>query len=138
MIEFTVADLPYKYFDNEIERVKNWLRDSIVEEEFNVNEICIINCSDEYLLEVNKKYLSHDFYTDVITFDYVVDKELSGDIFISQERIEDNAIKFDTTPEHEFLRVIIHGVLHLCGYDDHKEEDKKLIRSKEDYYLRKF
>lgn len=100
-----------------------------------LGEINIIFCTDDYLLEINKQYLDHDYYTDIITFDYVEGKRVSGDLFISVDRVKDNAVKFTTEFKKELVRVIFHGVLHLCGYKDKKEDDKKLMGEKENFYL---
>jgi rRNA maturation RNase YbeY len=93
---------------------------------------------DEYLLEVNKQYLNHDYFTDVITFDYSDFPDVSGDVRISLDRVKDNALSMDLTYELEFYRVVFHGVLHLCGYKDKKKEDVLLMREKEDFYIQRF
>ena len=100
-----------------------------------IGDINVIFCSDNYILDVNMKYLQHDYFTDIITFDYCEGKVLSGDLFISVDSVRENSIEFGTDFEEELHRVIVHGVLHLIGYDDHTEEDKKLMRQKENYYL---
>ena len=100
-----------------------------------VGDLSIIFCSDDYLLNINKQYLDHDYYTDIITFNYVENKTISGDLFISVERITENAANYDTDMEKELLRVIFHGILHLIGYNDKTEEEKKLMKEKEDFYL---
>jgi len=97
--------------------------------------ITLIFCDDEKILEVNKEFLSHDYYTDIITFDYSLNQSISGDLFISTERVKDNAALFKKTFENELMRVVFHGVLHLCGYNDKTEEEISLMRSKEEYYL---
>lgn len=101
-------------------------------------DISYIFCSDDYLLEINKQYLNHDYYTDVITFDYCEDGVISGDIFISVDTIKSNAQEYSVTFEKELQRVMIHGVLHLVGYKDKQEDDQKVMRSKEDEYLKLF
>lgn len=100
-----------------------------------LGDISIIFCSDNYILDVNIKYLHHDYFTDIITFDYCEGNVLSGDLFISIDSVRENAVEYGTEFEDELNRVIVHGVLHLIGYDDHTEEDQKEMRSKEDYYL---
>ena len=100
-----------------------------------VGDLSIIFCSDDYLLNINKQYLDHDYYTDIITFNYVENKTISGDLFISVERITENAANYDTDMEKELFRVIFHGILHLIGYNDKTEEEKKLMKEKEDFYL---
>lgn len=99
-------------------------------------DISVVFCSDDYLLEMNKQYLDHDYYTDIITFDYVENNVISGDLFISIDRIAENAEKFNTTLLKELYRVVFHGVLHLVGYKDKTENEAKLMREKENYYLR--
>ena len=111
---------------------------SLIENELKIpGDISAIFCTDEYLLEMNKEYLDHDYYTDIITFDYTEGEVISGDLFISIERIADNAEKFNTTLLKELYRVVFHGVLHLAGYKDKSEEEASKMREKEDYYLRK-
>lgn len=99
-------------------------------------DISVIFCSDEYLLEMNKEYLEHDYYTDIITFDYVERECISGDLFISLNRVVENAEKFDSMLLKELYRVVFHGILHLVGYNDKTNEEKREMREKEDYYLK--
>ena len=98
-------------------------------------ELSFVFCSDEYLLKMNIDYLKHDFYTDVITFDYSEGDIISGDVFISIERIKENSEKYNVSFENELQRVMIHGVLHLVGYKDKTEEELKQMREKESQYL---
>lgn len=119
---------------NEKKTIK-WIKDSIKNETKNVGEISYIFCSDEYLHQMNLKYLNHDTFTDIITFDYTEENIISGDIFISIDRVKENATKFKTTFEGELSRVIIHGVLHLMGYKDKSAQEKEQMRSKENFYL---
>ena len=100
-----------------------------------IGNISIIFCSDNYVLDINQKYLQHDYFTDIITFDYCEGDRLSGDLFISVDSVRENSVEFGTEFKDELNRVIIHGLLHLVGYDDHTEKDIKLMRSKENYYL---
>lgn len=116
----------------------SWIENLILEEGKKLGEITYVFCDDSYLLKVNQDYLQHDYYTDIITFDYVKGKTISGDIFVSLQRISDNASTLSNSFEKELQRVIAHGVLHLCGYKDKTEEEEKLMRSKEDYYLSKY
>ncbi len=102
----------------------------------NPNDINFIYCSDEYLLELNKSSLNHDYYTDIITFDYCEGKEVSGDLFISIDRVRENANEMNLTFEDELHRVMIHGVLHLCGYKDKTKKDAETMREKENFYLK--
>ena len=100
-----------------------------------LGEINYIFCSDEYLLNINKQYLKHDYYTDVISFDYSEDDIISGDIFISVDTVKDNAKEYDVEFEKELARVMVHGVLHFIGYKDKTDEDAKQMRQKENQYL---
>ena len=115
-----------------------WIADAISNEGFSFSEINYIFCNDAYLLDINKQFLNHDTYTDIISFDYSVGKILQGDIYISTERVAENAKIFNVSFKDELLRVLIHGVLHYCGYKDKTESDKTLMRSKEDLYISKF
>ncbi len=100
-----------------------------------LGDISIILCSDKYLLNMNIEYLQHNYYTDIITFNYVVGNKISGDLFISIERVKENSIEFNTSWIKELYRVIFHGVLHLIGYNDKTADEKKVMREKEDLYL---
>ena len=115
--------------------LKNWIKSVILSEEKKIGNINYVFCSDEYLLEVNKQYLDHDYYTDIITFDYVEANVISGDIFVSVDRVKDNASQFGVSFDVELRRILVHGVLHLIGFPDKKPEEKKLMTSKEDQYL---
>ncbi len=115
--------------------MRGWLNRLIKEEQRILGTINIIFTSDAYLLEMNQQYLNHDYYTDVITFDYSEKDVVSGDVFMSIDTIEHNAKTMKKRKIEEVWRVSAHGVLHLCGYKDKKLEDKALMRSKEDYYL---
>lgn len=119
------------------ENLKIWIEKIIISEEKKIGEINYIFCDDEYLLQVNKEYLQHDYYTDIITFDYVKGKTISGDIFVSLPRIFDNAETLSKDFDSEFFRVLAHGILHLCGYKDKTDEEISEMRNKEDYYLNK-
>ena len=119
------------------ESITKWLKDAISTEDKGLGEINYIFCDDQYLLKKNQEYLQHDTFTDIITFDYTEENRLSADIFISIERVKENAITFAVPFETELRRVIIHGVLHLIGYKDKSEEDSKTMRSKENFYLSK-
>ena len=123
---------------NEFQFNKN-IKDTIIEMcNNNRKEVGILNvifCSDEYILEMNKQYLKHDYFTDIITFNYNEDNQINGDIFISKDTVSYNANKFNVSFQNELNRVIIHGVLHLIGYNDKTEDEKTEMRSKENYYL---
>ena len=112
-----------------------WLRLVAESEIRRIGDIAVIFCSDNYILDVNIRYLGHDYFTDIITFDYCEGNVLSGDLFISVDSVRENSLEYGTEFEDELNRVIVHGVLHLVGYDDHTEEDVKEMRSKENYYL---
>jgi rRNA maturation RNase YbeY len=112
-----------------------WIRSVIKKEGFSVSEINFIFCSDERLGEINLQYLNHKTLTDIITFDYSVDKVLQGDIFISIPRVKENAVKFNVDFDTELHRVIIHGVLHLLGLKDKSKSQKSIMREREDACL---
>ena len=120
------------------EKLKKWIIDSVRKEGKTASEINFIFCNDRYLRKMNKEYLQHDYNTDVITFDNSESKDkISGDIFISIERIKVNAKEYSSSFSDELIRVMIHGVLHLCGYDDANEKLKAKMRGMENYYLGK-
>ena len=115
--------------------ISEWLKHAIRLEKKALGEINYIFCDDEYLLKKNQDFLNHDTLTDIITFDYSEENKLSADIFISLERVKENALIFAVPFEKELKRVIIHGILHLIGYKDKSEEETKTMRSKENFYL---
>jgi rRNA maturation RNase YbeY len=117
------------------EQIAKWITDTISSEEYKIEEINYVFCDDAYLHKLNVEFLNHDTLTDIISFDYSIGKILQGDIFISVERVKDNAKDFEATFEEELHRVIIHGILHYCGYKDKTEEDAKVMREKENHYL---
>lgn len=119
------------------QKIRQWILATTQNEGYKrVGELSFVFCSDEYLLEMNKQYLDHDTFTDIVTFDSSEDDSvIAGDIFISIDRIRENAVKFGVTEKDELHRVIIHGVLHLCGYHDKEKEDKLQMTAKEDAYL---
>ncbi|HPF98120.1 MAG TPA: rRNA maturation RNase YbeY [Mangrovimonas sp.] len=112
-----------------------WISKTIEAESCSQGEINYIFCDDEYLHKLNVEFLNHDTLTDIISFDYSIGKIVHGDIFISVERVADNAQDFKVTFEEELARVIIHGILHLCGYKDKTDEDAQIMRLKENHYL---
>jgi probable rRNA maturation factor len=119
-------------------KIKHWITDTIISEGYKLSELNFILCSDEYLLRINQDYLQHDDYTDVITFDNSEElKMIVGDIFISIDRIKENATNFNAPVLTELCRVIIHGTLHLLGYKDKNKKDKLQMTEKEDYYLKR-
>ncbi|WP_026754350.1 rRNA maturation RNase YbeY [Sediminibacter sp. Hel_I_10] len=115
----------------------DWISQALEDEEKSEGEINYIFCDDEYLYEMNVKYLNHDTYTDVISFDYSIGNEIHGDIYISIDRVVENAKEFNSEFINELQRVMIHGILHFCGYKDKSEDEAKLMRHKEDFYLAK-
>lgn len=114
---------------------KKWLKQLAESEKKVLGDLNYIFCTDEYLLTLNQKYLSHDTYTDIITFDYSEQPIIAGDIFISIDRLKENAVQFEVQFEDEVLRVMAHGVLHLCGYKDKEEIHKKEMTAKENKYI---
>ena len=135
-INFYFEDVEELQLD--LPRTISWIKETVSKEQKQTGEISFIFCGDEYLLDINKQYLDHDYYTDIITFDYVEDSVLSGDIFISIDRVKENASEFRVSFDDELNRIMIHGVLHLAGYKDKAKDDKELMTSKEDYYLKEF
>ena len=122
-------ELKGKLFNNK------WLKFVAESEIKRIGDISIIFCSDNYILDINMKYLQHDYFTDIITFDYCEGQMLSGDLFISIDSVKENSALYGTELEDELNRVMVHGLLHLIGFDDHTDEDQKIMRQKEDYYL---
>ncbi|MGB1296517.1 MAG: rRNA maturation RNase YbeY [Flavobacteriales bacterium] len=118
------------------QEITSWLVALIEEEKCVLKELTYIFCDDEYLLKINQEHLNHDYYTDIITFDYDTE-ELHSDLFISVDRVKDNAEQLNEPFKRELFRVIAHGVLHLCGYKDKTESEIAEMRGKEDYYLSK-
>ena len=122
---------------NNEEELTRWISGVIVSEGCTEDEINYVFCDDEYLHKLNVEFLNHDTLTDIISFDYSMGKTLQGDIFISIERVQDNAKDFKVEFTEELQRVLVHGILHYCGYKDKTEEEAKLMRSKENFYLAK-
>lgn len=135
-ILFHSSDVSFNLKDKN--RFRKWIVDEIKISSFKTGQINIIFCSDLYLLEINRKYLNHDFYTDVITFNYNYKRSIAGDIYISIERVKENAVNFNVEFITELKRVIIHGVLHLLGHEDNLPELKTLIHEKENEALKRF
>ena len=131
------------YSENDFEledtsRFESWIKAVITSEGKKTGEISFIFCDDEYLLEINKQYLDHDTYTDIISFDNTVGSILNGDIFISTERVRENALEYGVPFKEELQRVIIHGVLHLCGYKDKTREETQEMRRLEEEKMKMF
>ncbi len=134
MIQFFFEDV-----ENTIQlNYTNWLEDLILTEGKKLGDINYILCDDEYLLKINQDFLQHDYYTDIITFDKVKGKTINADIFVSLQRVIDNAEQIGKSNDEELRRVLSHGLLHLVGYKDKSEAEQTEMRSKEDFYLALF
>ena len=135
MVRYFIQDTDFLFKRRAVRNA--WLKAVAVEENCRLGEISVIFCSDAYLLDMNKKYLGHDYFTDIITFDYSEGELLSGDLFISVDTVRSNAAFYSAKFDDELDRVIVHGLLHLIGYDDHSEEEFAAMKEKENYYLSK-
>lgn len=133
MITFVEEDVKSKLKDRRL--IKEWIKQVADSYGFTLGNLCYIFCSDDRILEVNNEFLKHDYYTDIITFDYVEDGVLSGDMFISVDTVKSNSELFNTSYINELHRVVIHGVLHLCGLKDKSPEDEKKMRAAEEKAL---
>jgi rRNA maturation RNase YbeY len=122
------------YLENEA-LLSKWLEQVILNEEKKLGEINYVFCDDEYLHKMNVEFLNHDTLTDIISFDYTVGKIIQGDVFISTQRVADNALDYRVSFDEELHRVMVHGILHYCGYKDKTDEDANIMRSKENHYL---
>lgn len=118
-------------------KLQKWISETIISEGYELGELLYIFCDDEYLHKLNIEYLNHDTLTDVISFDYNIGKIINGEIYISVERVAENAIDFKTNFENELHRVMIHGVLHFCGYKDKSNTEERIMRQKEEECLRR-
>ncbi len=136
MIEFSKIDVEVPGLNPELFVL--WLTDVIKSEEKVCGDVAIVFCADDYLLEMNRQFLDHDYYTDIITFDYCEENIVSGDLFISIDRVKDNAQVLGEPYESELKRVCVHGVLHLCGYKDKTLKDEKKMRELENFYLERY
>ncbi len=133
MVTYFTEDTSFRFKEKRL--TSRWLK-AVAESEGNrLGDIGIIFCSDNFLLNVNKEYLNHDYYTDIITFDYCEGNMLSGDLFISVDSVRENAAYYDVEFHVELRRVIVHGLLHLMGYEDHSDEDITQMRAKENACL---
>ena len=119
-----------------IRKIKNWLKDTIVNEKKKVGDINYIFCSNKYLKKMNNDYLSKDYETDVISFDFSKDNKISGDIYISSETVKKNSIIFNVDFNNELKRVMVHGLLHLLKYNDKSNQEQKIMREKENFYIK--
>ena len=135
-INFFTEDISFLLKQKALTR--RWIYETIKNEGYSLKELNFIFCSDDYLLNINRQYLNHDTFTDIITFDNSeIQKSITGDIYISIHRIKENSIEYNVNERDELHRVIIHGTLHLLGYGDKKKSDKLLMTKKEDFYLAK-
>ncbi|MGB5360466.1 MAG: rRNA maturation RNase YbeY [Eudoraea sp.] len=126
-------------FDLEnIKEYTSWINTIVVSENVHLGDLSYIFCSDEYLIKLNQKYLGHDTYTDIVTFNYSEEDVISGEIYISVDRVKENAVKFKEDFNRELLRVMAHGVLHLLGYNDKSKKEKEVMRTKEDEKINMF
>lgn len=133
MIRYFTEDIDFAFKGKSVHSA--WLKAVSEEESRRPGQISVIFCSDPYLLEINRKYLGHDYYTDIITFDYSEGDTISGDLFISVDTVRSNAEYYSADFKDELDRVIVHGVLHLIGYDDHTDEQSAEMRARENHYL---
>lgn len=133
-INFYAEDVTIPKFGKKV--ISGWLKEVIISNGKRTGDISVIFCSDEYLLNVNKRFLDHDYYTDIVTFDYVEGDKISGDIFISVDRIADNASTYNVSFSDELYRVLVHGILHLLGYKDKTVEEKNEMTENENNYLK--
>lgn len=133
MVGYFTQDTSFAFKNKRL--TSRWLKLVADTEGRSLGDVSIIFCSDNYLLGINKEYLQHDYYTDIITFDYCSRNVLSGDLFISVDSVRENAIYYKVSFEDELNRVIVHGLLHLVGYDDHTDKDIVQMRAKENFYL---
>lgn len=135
MFDFNWTDAPVFVLDEKL--ISDWLVSVCQAEDKTVGDVSVVFMSDEALLKVNQEFLRHDYYTDIITFDYCDDKLVSGDLFVSVDRVKDNSASLDVGFDEELNRVLVHGLLHLCGYGDKLTGEEKQMREKEDFYLNK-
>jgi len=133
VIEFITEDIEFPSINSDI--LKSWISEIIKKHDFNVGSITIIFCSDEFILKTNREFLGHDYYTDIITFDYCENRNVSGDLLISIDTVKSNSQEYKTDFFDELHRVIIHGVLHLIGFDDKTPELRSIIREEENKAL---
>lgn len=133
MVSYFTEDTSFAFKEKRL--TSRWLKFVAESEAKRLGDIAVIFCSDNYILNINIQYLQHDYYTDIITFDYCEGNRLSGDLFISVDSVRENALLYKTEFADELNRVIVHGLLHLMGYDDHTPEDVAVMRAKENYYL---
>ena len=136
MIEFEFLECEIPDFDSEF--FVSAIGDLIHLENKKLGELALLFCTDEYMLKMNKEHLKHDYYTDILTFDYCMENSVSGDLLISWDTVQSNALKYKVDKQTELKRVVFHGILHLCGYNDKTKEETKLMRLKENECLEKY
>jgi len=136
MIQYIAEDVELPILQKQ--KTNRWIKEIAADYSLKVGDIAYIFCSDERILEVNNQYLNHDYYTDIITFDYSEGNTISGDIFISLDTVKSNSADFEVSFENELLRIIIHGILHLCGQDDKTPELRLEMTEKENIALKKY
>lgn len=134
MIEFNF-EFDFKISDHDV--LRDWITKTVFAENRNLGQLSYTFCDDSFLHKLNVEFLNHDTLTDILTFDYGMGNEINGEIFISVDRVTENAALYQVTFENELHRVMIHGIFHLCGYKDESDDDQKLMRSKEDEALRR-
>ena len=133
MVTYHFEDTDFQFKNRKFNNM--WLKMVVESEIKKLGQVAIVFCSDNYILDINQRYLQHDYFTDIITFDYCENNLISGDLFISVDSVKENSLFYGVDFETELNRVMVHGILHLIGYDDHTEEDIKVMREKENYYL---
>ena len=136
MIEFEFLECEIPDFDSEF--FVSAIGDLIHLENKKLGELSLLFCTDEHMLKMNKEHLKHDYYTDILTFDYCMENSVSGDLLISWDTVQSNALKYKVDKQTELKRVVFHGILHLCGYNDKTKEETKLMRLKENECLEKY
>ena len=136
MIEFEFLECEIPDFDSEF--FVSAIGDLIHLENKKLGELSLLFCTDEHMLKMNKEHLKHDYYTDILTFDYCMENRVSGDLLISWDTVKSNALKYKVDKQTELKRVVFHGILHLCGYNDKTKEETKLMRLKENECLEKY
>jgi probable rRNA maturation factor len=136
MIEFEFLECEIPDFDSEF--FVSAIGDLIHLENKKLGELSLLFCTDEHMLKMNKEHLKHDYYTDILTFDYCMENRVSGDLLISWDTVQSNALKYKVDKQTELKRVVFHGILHLCGYNDKTKEETQLMRLKENECLEKY
>ena len=134
-IYFEAVNIDLPVFDNEA--IKLWINDVAVDNKMKIKALSFVFCDDAFILETNRKFLNHDYFTDIITFDYSKKSYISGDLIISIDTVRSNSLIFNVDFFHELCRVMVHGVLHLLSFDDRNDEDKIVMRERENHYLQK-